>query len=151
MIHQLKSPKSTSKAKRVGRGYGSGKGGHTTGRGQKGQKSRAGYSSPRKLFEGASNPIIKRIPKLKGFSRGKFTNYVEVKFNVSDLNKLPENIEISPKNLDKLGIVSTKSKRVKVKILGDGEITKKFTIKNLNCSNTARQKIEKAGGKVIND
>jgi large subunit ribosomal protein L15 len=71
MLNTLEKLKTKSK-KRVGRGYGSMKGGHTAGRGQKGQKSRSGYTQPRPGFEGGQMPLSRRLPKFRGFTRGYF-------------------------------------------------------------------------------
>ncbi len=150
MLNKLPKTKVKSKGKQKGRGYGSGKGGHTVGRGQKGQKSRSGYSKPRKFFEGGSNPLIKRLPKLKGFSRRAITSkYIDVKINLSDLNELKDNTEVSMENLKDLGLVKNNSKPTKVKVLGNGTLDKKIVIKSIPCSAKAKEAIEKAGGKVI--
>ncbi len=69
MLEDLKKTKNVKKKRRVGRGYASSKGGHTIGKGQKGQKSRSGYSAPRPGFEGGQMPLSRRIPKLRGFGR----------------------------------------------------------------------------------
>ena len=108
----------------VGRGYGSGKGGHTAGRGTKGQKSRSGvHISP--FFEGGQNPLILRLPYLKGFKRQKPECAV---LNLKDVDRLfKENDMVSYDGLKKIGIV----KREKtVKILAGGELSKKLSFKN---------------------
>lgn len=124
---------------RVGRGHGSGKG-KTSGRGQKGQKSRSGGGT-RPGFEGGQMPLYRRIPK-----RG-FTNYNHldiVGINVSALNIFEDGAEVTVEELIKAGLV--KNPRDGVKILGDGEITKKLTVKGLAFTASAREKIETAGG-----
>jgi large subunit ribosomal protein L15 len=132
------------KAKRRGRGYGSGVGGHTSGRGMKGQKSRSGHKSL-VFFEGGNTPFFRRMPKYRGFNRpGKIVNEV---VNLDDLQKLYASGETV--NLDTLvekKLVKNNAKDVK--ILGDGEIIKKLTVENIKVSSTAVQKIEKAGGTV---
>lgn len=150
MLNKLPKTKLKSKSKQVGRGYGSGKGGHTVGRGQKGQKSRSGYSRPRKFFEGGSNPLTKRLPKLKGFSRGSITSkYIEIKLNLNDLNQLENDTELSMESFKELGFSISNSKPVRVKILGNGSLDKKLVIKSIPCSENAKEAIEKAGGKVL--
>jgi len=146
MLHELIKIK-TKTRRRVGRGYGSGKGGHTVGRGQKGQKSRAGYSRPRPDFEGGSMPLSRRIPKLKGFSRGEFQNSRKMILSLSDLDKMPGDI-ISMETLENIGLVKGKSQRIEVKIVANGEITKKVTIQGIAISEGAKLAVEKAGGKV---
>lgn len=139
--------KTTKKAgKRVGRGYGSGKGGHTVGRGQKGQKSRSGIGV---IFEGVKmkKSQIKRLPLRRG--KGKFKSKDKpIVVNVNLLNLLPASSTVDIDLLVKNGIVDSKqAKQFGVKILGDGEIKKKLTI-TLPISKSAKKKIEKAGGKV---
>ena len=124
---------------RVGRGHGSGNG-KTSGRGQKGQKSRSGGGT-RPGFEGGPMPLYRRIPK-----RG-FTNYNHldiVGINVSALNIFEDGAEVTVEELIKAGLV--KNPRDGVKILGDGEITKKLTVKGLAFTASAKEKIETAGG-----
>jgi large subunit ribosomal protein L15 len=133
--------------KRLGRGYGSGKGGHTVGRGQKGQKARGSINV---IFEGykMKKSLIKRLPFRRG--KGKFASGNKpIIINVKYLENFPNGTEINVDSLIKAGIVNLKDAReVGVKILGDGSISKKLTI-NLPTSKSARKKIEKAGGKVI--
>ena len=138
----------SKKKKRRGRGYGSGKGGHTTGRGQKGQKARKNLGI---LFEGIKmkKSLIKRLPLRRG--RGDFKpkdKPLIVKLGL--LNLLPSKSLVDIDLLIKEGIVD-KGDAVKygVKILGDGEIERRLTI-SLPISKSAAQKVEKAGGKIIN-
>lgn len=139
----------TRKKKRRGRGYGSGKGGHTTGRGQKGQKSRSKIGI---LFEGVKmkKSLIKRLPLRRG--KGKFKakdKPLIVKLVL--LNLLPASSKVNIDTLIKAGIVDRKqAKMFGVKILGDGGIKKKLTVE-LPISKSAAKKIEKAGGKVVLD
>jgi large subunit ribosomal protein L15 len=135
--------------KRVGRGYGSGKGGHTVGRGQKGQKSRSHIGV---LFEGikVKKSLIKRIPLRRG--KGKFKskgNPLVVK--LSYLNMLPSGTKVSVESLIKHGIVK-KDDALKfgVKILGGGKLEKKLTIA-LPISKSAATNVEKLGGKIIKE
>jgi large subunit ribosomal protein L15 len=131
------------KAKRVGRGYASGKGGHTVGRGSKGQKAR---SKVKLGFEGGQLPLHKRLPQKRGFKRA-FRDEVEI-LNVGDLNYWDEKVEINPENLLEAGLIDQIPKGG-VKILGDGEIKKKLTVKGVQLSESAKEKIIKAEGKII--
>jgi len=131
------------KKKRVGRGYGSGKGGHTVGRGQKGQKSRGGLFI---LFEGTKvkKSLIKRLPLL----RGKGKNEAKIKptlVNLSRLAKLEEGSEVDLELLIKKGIVGDEARTRGVKILGGGSLKSKLIVK-LPVSKGAGEKITKAGG-----
>jgi large subunit ribosomal protein L15 len=124
----------------VGRGPGSGVG-KTCGRGEKGQKSRSGYSA--KLgFEGGQMPLVRRIPK-RGF-RNIFRKEFEV-LNVGRLSSLPEGAEVTPELLLERGMIPKKGTRA-LKILGQGELQVKLTVRAHAFSATARQKIEQAGG-----
>jgi len=127
--------------KRLGRGTGSGQG-KTAGRGQKGQKSRSG-GGVRPGFEGGQMPLYRRMPK-RGFTNIFAKEYVII--NVSELNRFEDNTVITPEMLLSEGLI----KRINdgVKILGDGEINKKLTVKAHKFSKTAAEKIEAAGGKV---
>lgn len=132
---------STSNQKRIGRGQGSGKGG-TAGRGHKGQRSRSG-SKIRAWSEGGQMPIQRRLPKFGFYHRGK-TVYQVV--NIGDLEKIAAETEITPEVLQQNGLV--KRADAPVKILGHGEVAKKFTLKVHAISKSAQEKIEKAGGTV---
>ncbi len=132
------------KGKRLGRGYGSGVGGHTVGRGTKGQKSRAGHKSL-EFFEGGNVAFYRRMPKYKGFNQ-KFKKEAQV-VSVETLNKNFNDGEIiNEKVLKDKGIVRKNSALIKV--LGQGEIIKKLTIEGLQVSQSARTKIENAGGAI---
>ncbi|MHC4537398.1 MAG: 50S ribosomal protein L15 [Planctomycetota bacterium] len=136
------APGSKHKSKRVGRGDGSGHGTYS-GRGLKGQKSRSGGNvHPR--FEGGQLPIIKRLPRQRGFTNIFRTEYSTI--NLSRLNVFDNKTEIAPEQLVAAGII--KSTKLPVKILGHGEINKKLIVKANKFSRTARQKIEAAGGKA---
>ncbi|MBL0177360.1 MAG: 50S ribosomal protein L15 [Ignavibacteria bacterium] len=135
---------STKKTKRIGRGQGSGRGGTST-KGHKGAQSRSGYK--RKIgFEGGQMPLHRRLPKF-GFTNVNRTEYLPV--NVSRLERLVETGKIAdgivtPEVLVSLGIVA--KKRSLVKILGNGDITSKLTVTAHAFSESAKQKIEAAGG-----
>lgn len=132
--------------KRVGRGYSSGKGGHTTGRGQKGQKSR---SSIHILFEGVKvrKSFVKRLPLKRGkakFSAGKKPLIVKLRY----LNMLADKSKVDIETLIKNGIVDSKTaKKFGVKILGNGKLEKSLEVV-LPISKSAAKKVEKAGGSV---
>ena len=128
-----------SERSRVGRGHASGNG-KTAGRGHKGQKARSGGST-RLGFEGGQMPLYRRIPK-RGF---KNYNYKEIiGINVSKLDVFENGTEVTVETLIEAGIV--KNPRDGVKILGDGELTKKITVKVNAFSKSAEEKITAAGG-----
>lgn len=125
----IKLPKLVQRSKkRVGRGMGSGKGSHTSGRGQKGQKS---MGDIKVLFEGmkTKKSLLKRLPLLRG--KGKFKAKAKpVIVNLDDLEILPTGSEITVELLTKFGLVDAQqAKDYGVKVLGDGKTTKKFTFK----------------------
>ena len=137
------TPGARERRKRVGRGCGSGLG-KTAGKGQKGQQSRKGHKH-KLVFEGGQMPLVRRLPK-RGFNNAAF-NAKALGVNLSSLEAKFENgAEITVSALAKAGF--SDNKRPKIKILGVGEVTKKFTIKGIPCSATAKQKIEAAGGSV---
>ena len=142
LLTHLKSITTTSK-KRVGRGYGSGKGGHTSSRGQKGQKSRGGSKIPL-WFEGGQLPLIKRLPMLRG--KGKL-NVVRptAEITLSEVSKMKSDI-ITLETLKLEKLIEKKFK--KAKIINTGEITRKVTVKGLRISESAKKAISKAGGKI---
>lgn len=129
-------------AKRIGRGYGSGKGGHTIGRGSKGQKAR---SEVKLGFEGGQLPLHKRLPQKRGFKRA-FRDEVAI-LNIEDLNRWDPKLEVSPKNLSEKRLIDRIPKGG-VKILGNGEVAKKLTVQGVKLSESAREKILKAGGTI---
>lgn len=141
-LHELSKPLGSTKAsKRKGRGTATGQG-KTAGRGMNGQKSRSG-GGVRLGFEGGQMPLYRRIPK-----RG-FTNVFKKQWfvmNIADLDVYADGTEITPELL----IADGKVKQVTagIKILGNGEITKKFTVKAHKFSKSAVEKIEAAGGKA---
>jgi len=136
------SPGSRKKRKRVGRGDGSGHGTYS-GRGCKGQKSRSGYKM-RIGFEGGQLPLIKRLPRKRGF-----VNIFRVEYSIINLNKLnifEPGSEVTPAVLVAAGLV--KSLRHPIKILAEGDINRPLVIKANKFSVAAKAKIEAAGGKV---
>ena len=141
--HNLKPPAGAKHArKRVGRGDGSGHGTYS-GRGCKGQKSRAG-GGVRLGFEGGQLPLIKRLPRKRGFVNIFKTEYSIV--NVGELKAFSPNAEVTPKELLQVGLI--KSFKHQVKILGNGDIDRPLTVKANKFSATAEKKIVAAGGKV---
>lgn len=136
-----KVPGSTTEAKRIGRGHGSGNG-KTAGKGHKGQKARAGHGF-RPGFEGGQMPLQRRIPK-RGFNNI-FATEVSV-INVRDLNKFEDGATVDVAALIDAGIVRRNTENVKV--LSNGELTKAVTVKVSAYSEAAKAKIEAAGGKA---
>lgn len=143
-LHTL--PKITDKkAKRLGRGHGSGRS-KTAGRGTKGQKARRDIPL---FFEGGALPLIKRLPFLRGKGRNKRFYSGPVILNLKDLGTFPINSVVDQEFLVKNKLVNAQEvEACGVKILGDGEITVSITVK-LPTSKSARAKIEKAGGSVV--
>ncbi|MFL6201825.1 MAG: 50S ribosomal protein L15 [Thermoanaerobaculia bacterium] len=137
-LHELSPAKGSKHSKkRVGRGPGSGLG-KTAGRGEKGQKSRTGYSR-RPGFEGGQMPLVRRVPK-----RG-FTNIWKVEYSVVNLSQLGElEGDVTPEVLVERGLVRSGRK---IKVLGDGEIGKPLRVVADKFSKSAREKIEAAGGR----
>jgi large subunit ribosomal protein L15 len=137
-LHELSPAKGSKHAKkRVGRGPGSGLG-KTAGRGEKGQKSRTGYSR-RPGFEGGQMPLVRRVPK-----RG-FTNIWKTEYAVVNLSQLVElEGDVTPEVLTARGLVRSGRK---IKVLGDGEISKPLRVVADKFSKSAREKIEAAGGR----
>ena len=131
---------STSKKKRVGRG---GKYSKTAGAGEKGQNARSG-GGVRPGFEGGQNPLFRRVPK-RGFNNKRFSVRYAV-INVSDLNKFEDGTEITPEILKEMGLV--KNMLNGIKVLGNGTLDKKLTVKASVFSKSAKEKIEKNGGKA---
>ncbi|HHV39677.1 MAG TPA: 50S ribosomal protein L15 [Tepidimicrobium sp.] len=133
----------TKKRKRIGRGSGSGYG-KTSGRGHKGQLARSG-SGTRPGFEGGQMPLIRRIPK-RGFTNIFSKGYAII--NVEDLNRFEDNTIVTPEALLSEGLVNKGKIKDGIKVLGNGDISKKVTVKAHKFSKTAIEKIEAAGGKV---
>jgi len=134
---------SVHRRKRVGRGYGSGHGGHESGRGTKGQNSRSG-GGVRLGYEGGQTPIWMRFPK-RGFRN--FTRREYACVNVDTLNdRFDSNAEVTPDTLREMRIIRGREKPVK--ILGRGELTKPLIVRAHRFAESARKKIEAAGGKA---
>ena len=130
-----------------GRGIGSGKGGHTIGRGTKGHKSRSGYQSPRPGFEGGQMPLSRRIPKLKGFSREYFKIRAGKKIvNVAKLSVFKDGDTVNIGSLQEKGLVKNKTRVVK--IIGKEKLATKLNFEGILFSSTAKSTIEKAGGTI---
>lgn len=132
---------STKDSKRKGRGHGSGNG-KTAGRGHKGQNARSG-GGVRVGFEGGQMPIYRRLPK-RGFTNIFAKQYAEVK--LADLNKFEDGAVVDAQTLKDAGIISKTLDGIKV--LGNGEISKKITVKASKFTAAAKEKIEAAGGKA---
>ena len=142
-LHELERNREEKQVRRrVGRGMGSGLG-KTSGRGEKGQKARSGVSIPAQ-FEGGQLPLYRRLPK-RGFSNYDFKIKYAV-INVSDLNKFDDGTEVTPELLKTTGIL--KNQLDGVKILGNGAIEKKLTVKAHKFSKSAIEKLEKSGCKI---
>ena len=141
-LHELKPAEgATTAAKRLGRGTGSGLG-KTSGKGHKGAKARSGGGKG-PGFEGGQIPLARRIPK-RGFTNKFRTEYVAI--NVSRLEIFEDGMVVSPVELIEYGII----KKIEdgVKIMGNGDLTKKLTVQANKFTATAKEKIEAAGGKV---
>src|SRR3954453_2766630 len=149
-LSTLKPSQDRKNRKRVGRGLGSGKGRYS-GRGIKGQKSRSGSHKMRAGFEGGQMPIYMRLGKLRGAPSkdampiGPFRTYT-VPVNVRDLDRFDAGAEVTPESLVEVGLI--KNTKTDVKLLGDGEVSKKLTVRVHAISASAREKIEAAGGVV---
>ena len=143
-LHSLtNTPGARHRRKRVGRGCGSGMG-KTSTRGHKGAGARKGHKQ-KLTFEGGQMPLVRRLPK-RGFNNAAF-NAKALAVNLADLEKKFETgAEITIETLAKAGF--SDNKRPKVKILAKGEITKKFAVKGVPVSASAKAKIEAAGGSV---
>jgi len=142
-------PKSTKKnPKRVGRGYGSGRGGHTSTRGDKGQRSRGKIGL---FFEGTKikKSLLKRLPLFRG--KGKFKSRQPLLFviNLKYLNLFKEQEEVTARSLKEKGLLAKDfPDNARIKVLGDGEIKVPLTVL-IPTSKGAKEKIEKAGGRVV--
>ena len=142
-MNELKRPAGSRHTRKiVGRGPGSGLG-KTAGRGENGQLSRSGGKVPA-WFEGGQNPLYKRIPR-RGFSNKRFTTKYAV-VNVERLNVFEDGTTVTPELLKETGII--KKSLDGIKVLGNGELSKKLTVKANVFTNTAINKIESNGGKA---
>jgi large subunit ribosomal protein L15 len=140
--YQLKKPESVKTRKRVGRGTGSGNG-KTSGRGQKGQMSRAG-ATMRAWFEGGQMPLQRRIPK-RGFNNRNFRKEYQI-VNLGSIGAL-ELSEVTPQVLKERGLIGDSGKLIKV--LSKGEISKSCKVTADSFSKSAEEKIKKSGGETI--
>jgi large subunit ribosomal protein L15 len=141
-LHELTpAPGSRHTRKRVGRGIGSGTG-KTAGSGHKGQKARSG-GGVRPGFEGGQNPLFRRLPK-RGFTNISRKEYAIV--NLEELNKFADGTEVTPEVLMESGVI--KNPKSGIKVLGNGDITVKLTVKANKFSQSAVDKIQAAGGKT---
>lgn len=141
-LHDMKPAKGARKArKRIGRGIGSGTG-KTSGRGHDGQNARSG-GGVRLGFEGGQIPLFQRLPK-RGFTNINRKEYAIVNLDV--LNRFDEGTEVTPELLIETGIVS--NEKSGIKILGNGILEKKITVKAHKFSASAKEAIEKAGGQA---
>lgn len=142
-LHDLvPTPGSRHKSKRVGRGYGSGKG-KTAGKGMMGQKARSG-PNPSRTFEGGQIPLVRKLPYLRGFK-----NRWRIEYEVLNLEQLvewPVEIPVTVEALVAAGVIDVNRP---LKILGNGDLAAKLTIHAHKFSASARQKIEAAGGEVV--
>jgi len=134
---------SKHRRKRVGRGYGSGRGGHESGRGTKGQNSRSG-GGVRLGFEGGQTPVWMRFPK-RGFKNYTRTEYVCVNIDTLDA-KFESDAEVTPEALREMRII--KGRRDPVKILGRGELAKPLIVHAHRFTAEAKRKIEAVGGRA---
>jgi len=141
-LHELApAPGSRQTRKRIGRGIGSGTG-KTAGKGHKGQNARSG-GGVRPGFEGGQNPLYRRLPK-RGFNNISRKEYAIV--NIEELNKFAAGTEVTPELLMESGIV--KAPKSGIKVLGNGEVTVKLTVKANKFSQSAVDKITAAGGQT---
>jgi large subunit ribosomal protein L15 len=149
-LSTLKPAQSRRERKRIGRGLGSGKGRYS-GRGIKGQKARSGSHKMRPGFEGGQMPVYMRLGKQRGSTSkdampiGPFrTSTIPV--NVGSLDRFDDGAEVTPESLVERGLL--KNTKVDVKLLGNGELKKRLTVRVHAISASAREKVEKAGGTV---
>ncbi|MCP1146451.1 MULTISPECIES: 50S ribosomal protein L15 [Ureibacillus] len=139
-LHELKPAEGSRKERnRVGRGIGSGNG-KTAGKGHKGQNARSG-GGVRPGFEGGQNPLFRRLPK-RGFTNINRKEYAIL--NLDALNRFEDGAEVTPALLLETGVVS--SEKAGIKILGNGTLNKKLTVKAHKFSASAKEAIENAGG-----
>ncbi len=144
-LNELKAtPGARQKAWRKGRGHSSGNG-KTAGRGHKGQNARSG-GGVRPQFEGGQMPLYRRLPK-RGFNNKRFAlHYHEI--NIEDLNRFNDGDVVNAHTIHESGVLTIPKVHDGIKILGRGELNKKLTVQVAACTESARQKIEQAGGSV---
>ncbi len=144
-LSELKaSPGARTPRTRVGRGHGSGRV-KTSGRGQKGQKARTGSSIPA-YFEGGQMRLARRLPILRGFDNPFRKEYAIV--NVGDLEAWDSDDEVNPDTLAERGHIRSRDAKGLVKVLGDGDLTRKLSVRAHKFSESARAKITAAGGSM---
>ncbi len=140
-LHELRAPKGSTRDRiRIGRGHGSGKV-KTGGKGTKGQNARAGGGVP-PYFEGGQLPLIRKLPYRRGFRNPFRVPFREV--NVRDLAAFPDGSTVGPEEFEIAGVL--RGKTGPVKVLGQGDLTVKLTVRAHKISAGAREKIEAAGG-----
>ena len=132
----------STKSKRRGRGFGSGKGGHTVGRGAKGQKARSTVAVG---FEGGQIPLYKRLPQVGGFKNPTTKDIIAI--SLSKLNLFKDGSEVTREDLVEKNIIGGAPKFA-VKVLNKGELGKKLTLKGFIASKEALKKIEKSGSTI---
>lgn len=142
-LHELQPAEGSRKVRnRVGRGTSSGNG-KTSGRGQKGQKARSG-GGVRLGFEGGQNPLFRRLPK-RGFNNINRKEYAIINLDVLN-ERFEDGAEVTPAVLVESGII--KDEKAGIKVLGNGELTKKLTVKAAKFSKSAEEAIKAAGGSI---
>ncbi|HPD73731.1 MAG TPA: 50S ribosomal protein L15 [bacterium] len=145
-LFNIKKLNNDRKSKRVGRGRGSGKGGHTVGRGQKGQKARKG-AKPNLGFEGGQSPLYKKLPRIGGFKRPYITKSKALGVSLDIFNKFKDGEEITPISLVEKKVLKDIPSGG-VKILSKGELKKKVVFKDFTYSEKAKEKIESFGATI---
>lgn len=162
MLNNLITPKTNKKSKQLGRGIGTGVGGHTVGRGGKGATARSGFQYPRRWFEGGQNPISKSLPKLRGEARkshagtaGKAirANIVNAIVKLSEIEAVVKETKIAKVDVAFLvenGLLRLKyNKEIAPKILFDKVITSKIDVEGIKVSKKTKEAIIGSGGSVI--
>ena len=145
-LFNIKKLNNDKKSKRVGRGRGSGKGGHTVGRGQKGQKARKS-AKPNLGFEGGQSPLYKKLPRIGGFKRPYVIKSKPLSIGLDIFNKFKDGEEVTPTLLVEKKILKKVSPGG-VKILSKGELKKKVVFKDFIYSEKAKEKIENFGATI---
>jgi large subunit ribosomal protein L15 len=144
-LSNLEKLKTKDKKKIIGRGRGTGKGGHTVGRGHKGQKARKGGSKFYLGFEGGQQPLYKKMPEIGGFKSHTSKEITVVSLNV--FSNFKDGQVVTPETLLENKIIK-KIPVGRVKILSDGALSKKLTFKGFKASSKAKEKIEKSGSHI---
>ncbi len=145
-LFNIKKLNNEKKSKRVGRGRGSGKGGHTVGRGQKGQKARKG-AKPNLGFEGGQSPLYKKLPRIGGFKRPYLKKGKALGVSLDIFNKFKDGDEVTPLLLVEKKILKDIPSEG-VKVLSTGELKKKVVLKGFTYSEKAKEKIESSGATI---